>query len=227
MINGQARPAVIRARSAVHGAQPEAEAKVRNQLALPWAGSLARSSLGACGRTTRQSGGVASAVLWSLGEAASGAVEQGDEADEASAGATAGRRRRRMPARGPFLARAPLRSLSPLFDRRGSGLRAFVEANGSGQRKKARAFGAIWIFFFSLLGGQVNGPALLHVPWRSSSGRSSGDKRPGQFGCYQGQIGCSGGAARGGSEGTEPAGVALGLHAFARSSLGAGGRTTR
>ena len=115
-----------------------------------------------------------------------------------------------MPARVPFLARAPLRSLSPVFGRRGSGLRAFVEANGSGQRKEARAFGAIWIFFFSLLADQVNGPTLLHVPWRSSSGRSSGDKRPGQFGCYQGQIGCSGGAARGGSEGTEPAGVALG-----------------
>ena len=43
------------------------------------------------------------------------AVQQGDEADEASAGAMAGRRRRRMPARGPFLARAPLRSLSPVF----------------------------------------------------------------------------------------------------------------
>jgi hypothetical protein len=41
-----------------------------------------------------------------------------------------------------------LRSLSLVFDRRGSGLRAFVEANESGQRKEARAFGAIWIFFF-------------------------------------------------------------------------------
>ena len=101
--NGGAKPAVIRARSAVQEAQPEAEAKERNQLALPWAACfLARSSLGACGRTTRQSGGVASAVRWSLGEAASGAVEQGDEADEASAGATAGRRRRRMPAPSHF-----------------------------------------------------------------------------------------------------------------------------
>ena len=41
--NGGARPAVIRARSAVQEAHREAEAKERNQLALPWAGMLSRS----------------------------------------------------------------------------------------------------------------------------------------------------------------------------------------
>ena len=52
-----------------------------------------------------------------------------------------------MPARGPFLARAPLRSLSPVFGRREE--RDPQERSASqachGERTEARAFGAIWI----------------------------------------------------------------------------------
>ena len=93
----------------------------RHSAALGFGGAFSdTASAGSADRARQRSSreSVATVELW-LRCSSSGAAEQGDEADEAFAGTMAGTE---VPAHAravPLLTRAPLRSLSPVFDRPG------------------------------------------------------------------------------------------------------------